>query len=99
MHRPPAHFCRDRAAVVAVACSLWRRASQLAVGGSLYYVLGGHRTARFRNSSLARQRKLGSHIFGALLAVTLAWSLFEVGTDPWALAPRCGCWRYSAPGC
>ena len=39
---------------------------------------------------LWRGSKLGSYIYGALLAATLAWSLYEVGPDAWALAPRLG---------
>jgi membrane-bound PQQ-dependent dehydrogenase (glucose/quinate/shikimate family) len=85
MHRPPRIFA---AIVLLVAIAfLYGGVRLLAVGGSLYYVLAG--IALLASAILLwRGNKLGSHIYGALLAVTLVWSLFEVGTDLWALAPR-----------
>jgi membrane-bound PQQ-dependent dehydrogenase (glucose/quinate/shikimate family) len=56
-------------------------------GGSLYYLAAGlavlaAAVALFRHSGRALV------IYGALLAATLAWGLWEVGLDGWALAPR-----------
>jgi membrane-bound PQQ-dependent dehydrogenase (glucose/quinate/shikimate family) len=85
MHRPPRIFA---AIVLLVAIAfLYGGVRLVAVGGSLYYVLAG--IALLASAILLwRGNKLGSHICGALLAATLLWSLFEVGTDLWALAPR-----------
>jgi len=85
MPRPPRIFA---AVVLLVAIAyLYGGIPLAAVGGSLYYALAG--LALLASGILLwRGNKLGSHIFGALLAVTLAWSLYEVGTDLWALAPR-----------
>jgi len=85
MPRPPRIFA---AVVLLVAIAyLYGGIPLAAVGGSLYYALAG--VALLASGILLwRGNKLGSHIFGALLAVTLAWSLYEVGTDLWALAPR-----------
>ena len=87
MQRPPRIFA---AIVLLVAIAfLYGGVGLAAVGGSLYYVLAG--IALLASAILLwRGNKLGSHIYGALLAVTLLWSLFEVGTDLWALAPRLG---------
>ena len=85
MHRPPRIFA---AIVLLVAIAfLYGGARLLAVGGSLYYLLAG--IALLASAILLwRGNKLGSRIYGALLVATLLWSLFEVGTDLWALAPR-----------
>ena len=87
MQRPPRIFA---AIVLLVAIAfLYGGVGRAAVGGSRYYVLAG--IALLASAILLwRGNKLGSHIYGALLAVTLLWSLFEVGTDLWALAPRLG---------
>ena len=87
MHRPPRIFA---AIVLLVAIAfLYGGVRLLAVGGSLYYVLAG--IALLASAILLwRGNKLGSRIYGALLVATLLWSLFEVGTDLWALAPRLG---------
>jgi quinate dehydrogenase (quinone) len=85
MRRPPRIFA---AIVVVVALAfLYGGVRLVAVGGSFYYVLAG--VALLASAILLwRGNKLGSHICGVLLAATLAWSLYEVGTDLWALAPR-----------
>jgi quinate dehydrogenase (quinone) len=85
MRRPPRIFA---AIVLLVAIAfLYGGVRLLAVGGSLYYVVAG--IALLASSILLwRADKRGSHIYGALLVVTLLWSLFEVGTDLWALMPR-----------
>ena len=85
MHRPPRIFA---AIVLLVAIAfLYGGVRLLAVGGSLYYVVAG--IALLTSAVfLWRGDKRGSHIYGALLVVTLLWSLLEVGTDLWALMPR-----------
>jgi quinate dehydrogenase (quinone) len=87
MHRPPRIFA---AIVLLVALALLYGGVQLiAVGGSFYFALAG--IALLASAILLwRGNKLGSYIYGALLAATLVWSLFEVGTDLWALASRLG---------
>ncbi|MCB2075972.1 MAG: PQQ-binding-like beta-propeller repeat protein [Novosphingobium sp.] len=56
-------------------------------GGSVYYLAAGlmvlgTAVALLRGSGLALK------LYGALLVTTLGWSLWEVGLDGWALAPR-----------
>jgi quinate dehydrogenase (quinone) len=87
MHRPPRIFA---AIVLLVAIAfLYGGARLVALGGSMYYVLAGG--ALLASAILLwRGKRLGSYIYGALLAATLIWSLYEVGTDLWALAPRMG---------
>ena len=96
MRRPPRIFA---AIVLLVAIAFIYGGVQLiAVGGSFYYVLAG--LALLTSAILLwRGNKLGSHIYGALLAATLAWSLYEVGTDLWALAPRLGFLSVLGVGC
>jgi membrane-bound PQQ-dependent dehydrogenase (glucose/quinate/shikimate family) len=85
MHRPPRIFATI-ILLVAVAF-LYGGVRLLVVGGSPYYVLAG--IALLASAILLwRGDRLGSRIYGALLAATLLWSLDEVGTDLWALAPR-----------
>ena len=87
MRRPPRIFA---AVVLLVAIAfLYGGAQLVAVGGSFYYVLAGI-TLLASAVLLWRGSRRGSHIYGALLATTLLWSLYEVGTDLWALAPRMG---------
>lgn len=56
-------------------------------GGSLYYLAAGLATLATA-VALVRRSGAAAVIYGALLAGTLAWSLWEVGLDGWALAPR-----------
>jgi len=57
------------------------------LGGSFYYVLAG--LALLASGVLLwRRDRRGSLLYGLLLAATLAWSLYEVGLNFWALAPR-----------
>jgi membrane-bound PQQ-dependent dehydrogenase (glucose/quinate/shikimate family) len=87
MHRPPRIFATI-VLLVAIAF-LYDGLRLIVVGGSFYYALAG--IALLASAILLwRGNNLGSHIYGALLAATLVWSLFEVGTDLWALAPRLG---------
>jgi quinoprotein glucose dehydrogenase len=59
----------------------------LSLGGSAYYVVVG---AALLASAvfLWRLSKWGARIYGALLAGTAVWAVWESGFDPWALAPR-----------
>lgn len=59
----------------------------LTLGGSFYYILAGS-VLLASGVLLWRRDKQGSWLYGALLAVTLLWSLYEVGFNLWALAPR-----------
>src|SRR5688572_33122109 len=59
----------------------------LTLGGSFYYVLAGL-VLIASGVLLWRRDKQGSWLYGALLAATLLWSLYEVGFNLWALAPR-----------
>lgn len=56
-------------------------------GGSPYYLLAGAATLA-AGLGIALGRRWALPLFGALLAATLAWSLWEAGLDGWALAPR-----------
>lgn len=56
-------------------------------GGSLYYILAGVLVLASAYL-LARRSGRALLVYGALLAMTLVWSLWEVGLDGWALAPR-----------
>ena len=59
----------------------------IAIGGSPYYLLSGGATAA-SGILLWRRDRRGSWLYGAMLAVTLGWELWESGLDLWALAPR-----------
>lgn len=56
-------------------------------GGSFYYLVAGL-LVMASAISLARQGGLSIKLYGLLLGLTLGWSLWEVGLDGWALAPR-----------
>jgi len=57
------------------------------LGGSLYYIVAGF--GLLASGYLLWQGKpWGSRIYGWVLLGTLAWGLFEVGFDLWALMPR-----------
>ena len=57
------------------------------LGGSLYYVVAG---VLFLVSSglIWRRRPAGLYLFWLVYLATLAWSVWEVGFDAWALMPR-----------
>ncbi|MHA6731590.1 membrane-bound PQQ-dependent dehydrogenase, glucose/quinate/shikimate family [Devosia sp. A369] len=57
------------------------------LGGSLYYLVAG---VLFLVAAvlLFTGRRHGAWVFGLALAVTVIWSLWEVGFDGWALLPR-----------
>lgn len=60
----------------------------IAAGGSVYYALAGLALLISAVAFARREHRAGVMIYGFLLLSTLAWSLWEVGLDGWALAPR-----------
>ncbi len=58
-----------------------------AAGGSPYYALTGIAVFGSAIGLFARAR-YAAWLFGAMLAGTIAWSLWEAGFDSWALMPR-----------
>jgi membrane-bound PQQ-dependent dehydrogenase (glucose/quinate/shikimate family) len=59
----------------------------IVAGGTFYYAIAGIAVV-CSGALLWRGKPLASRIYGALLLATLVWSLFEVGTDLWAMLPR-----------
>ncbi|WP_181108720.1 glucose/quinate/shikimate family membrane-bound PQQ-dependent dehydrogenase [Xanthomonas arboricola] len=59
----------------------------VAVGGSWYYLLAGIGLF-LAGVLLALGKRAGLWLFGATLAATIAWALWEVGLDGWGLVPR-----------
>ncbi len=59
------------------------------LGGSWFYVLAGVLLAASGGLLMARNAA-GLALYGVTVLVTLAWSVWEVGLDWWALAPRGG---------
>lgn len=59
----------------------------IGLSGSTYYLLCGAATAASGILIWRRDRR-GSWLYGAMLAATLGWALWESGLDLWALAPR-----------
>ncbi len=58
-------------------------------GGSPYYAVTG--LAVLSSAiGLLRRGRYGAGAYGAMLAGTLAWAIWEAGLDPWALMPRLG---------
>lgn len=55
--------------------------------GSPYYLAAGLATL-LSGILIARKDRRGIWLYAAMLAATLAWSIWEVGFDPWGLAPR-----------
>lgn len=57
------------------------------LGGSFYYLVAG---VLFLAAAvlLFTGKRLGAWVFGLALAITVIWSLWEVGFDGWALMPR-----------
>jgi hypothetical protein len=85
--RPPRVFAT---LIVLVAIGfLYGGAKLVAVGGSWYYLLSGIVLAACGALFWLRKRS-GAHLYGAFLAATFVWALFEAGTDLWALVPRLG---------
>lgn len=73
------------AGIVLAAGGAWLAA----LGGSWFYILIGALMALSGGLLLARNAA-GLAVYGATLLVTLFWSVWEVGLDWWALAPRGG---------
>lgn len=71
--------------IVLVAGGLWLAA----LGGSWFYLLWGALLAASGALIWARHAA-GLALYGVTILVTLAWALWEVGFDWWALAPRGG---------
>jgi len=59
----------------------------LTLGGSLYYLVTGLAVAASGVLIWCGDRR-GRWMFGAMLAGTLAWSIWEVGFTGWSLVPR-----------
>jgi quinoprotein glucose dehydrogenase len=59
----------------------------LSLGGSCYYLVAGF-AAILSAGLLWRGDNRGLGVYAALLVVTFAWSLWEVGFNTWALLPR-----------
>ncbi len=59
----------------------------VALGGSVYYVVTGLAVI-VSAIGLVRHARYASWAFGAMLAWTVVWSLWEAGLDSWALMPR-----------
>ena len=57
------------------------------LGGSFYYLLAGLLLLASARR-LWEANPMGSLIYGGMLLATIAWALFESGTNLWALAPR-----------
>ena len=63
-------------------------ASLAALGGSLYYLPAGIAAAIAGFFVLTGRWRRGAAVYAAMMALTLAWGLWEAGLDGWALAPR-----------
>ncbi len=61
------------------------------LGGSPYYVLAGIATLAVAVQFI-RRRPDAVVIYGAILAITLVWSIYEAGLDLFALLPRFAAW-------
>jgi quinoprotein glucose dehydrogenase len=59
----------------------------ISVGGSPYYLAAGVAVLASA-AALVRRSGIAVAIYAGLLIATLLWSLWEVGLDGWALAPR-----------
>jgi membrane-bound PQQ-dependent dehydrogenase (glucose/quinate/shikimate family) len=57
------------------------------LGGSAYYLIAGLMTVA-AGVQAWRHRRAAVVLYGILLLATLAWAIYEVGFDGWALAPR-----------
>jgi quinoprotein glucose dehydrogenase len=57
------------------------------IGGSFYYAVTGIAVTA-SGALLWRGDRRGIWLYGGMLAATLAWAIWEVGFDGWALVPR-----------
>ncbi len=62
-----------------------------AIGGSWYYIIGGA-VMLITAFLIWRRNSAALIVYALLLLATLAWGVWEVGTDFWALAPVPTCW-------
>ncbi|MEM8564197.1 MAG: PQQ-binding-like beta-propeller repeat protein, partial [Pseudomonadota bacterium] len=80
------------AVILLVACYLTALGGFLVyLGGSLYYLLAGIVSFAI-GIYLIRGRLIALQLYGALLAVTLIWAVFEAELDLLALLPRLVAW-------
>ena len=63
-------------------------AQLLTLGGSPYYLPAGLAAAVAGLLVIFGRWRSGSLVYLALMAVTVAWAIWEAGLDGWALAPR-----------
>lgn len=59
----------------------------VALGGSIYYLFAGGALLT-SGVLIARRRVLGAWVYFTFVGVTIGWSLWEVGLEPWLLVPR-----------
>ncbi|EZP74456.1 Glucose dehydrogenase [Sphingomonas paucimobilis] len=57
------------------------------IGGSVYYLITGV-AMMVSGWLLYRRRMLGAWLYIAVVAATILWAFWEVGTNGWALVPR-----------
>lgn len=69
------------------ALLLWMGVLLIGAGGSLYYA-GAGVVLLVTGTLLFRGDARGATLYGAFLAFTYLWALYEAGLDAWALAPR-----------
>ncbi|WP_336971113.1 membrane-bound PQQ-dependent dehydrogenase, glucose/quinate/shikimate family [Sphingobium aromaticiconvertens] len=76
--------------LAAVALALaWPATTLLRAGGSLWYALSV--LAMLGVAALTwRRDRCAAPFYGLFLVLTLLWSVWEVGIEPWALLPRLG---------
>jgi quinate dehydrogenase (quinone) len=83
--RPPRIF---GSLLLGVGAILFLGGARLALlGGSWYYLLGGMLLVAV-GMLLWQRRTLASGLYGGYLLLTLAWTLWEAGLEPWGWAPR-----------
>ncbi|WP_353641450.1 membrane-bound PQQ-dependent dehydrogenase, glucose/quinate/shikimate family [Mesorhizobium sp. WSM2239] len=85
MYRIAVSFVVIVLGLVLVAGGVWLAV----IGGSWFYILWGALLVASGSLILLR-RAAGLALYGITILVTLAWALWEVGFDWWALAPRGG---------
>ena len=73
--------------VIAGAALLAGGIALAAYGGSIYYLTAGLASITC-GFLIWRGDARGAWLYGAVLMVTLAWSIYEVGFDTWGLVPR-----------
>lgn len=88
----PKSFCRSAVLTIIILFGLYLVIGGIwlaFIGGSWYYAITG--IALFAVVYLFRKRSEAAvWLYIAVLLATIVWSLWEAGTDFWALAPRLG---------